>query len=93
MDWTVEPAHYVQWNPSITDTIGDQRFVCCSEVSLTQGASGIFPVGVVLHNQAVEHNVAGFLELSFAIRWQGRLSRGQYYEYQVVNYSDGGQSC
>ena len=40
------------------------------------GASGIFPVGVVLHNQAVEYNVAAFSELSFPARWQGRLSRG-----------------
>ena len=31
-----------------------------------------------MHNQAVEHNVAVFSELSFAVRWQrqGRLSRG-----------------
>ena len=40
------------------------------------GASGIFPVGVVLCNPAVEYNVAAFSELSFAARWQGRLSRG-----------------
>ena len=40
------------------------------------GASGIFPVGVVLSNPAVEYNVAAFSELSFAVRWQGRLSRG-----------------
>ena len=39
---------YIQWNPSITDTVGDQNFVRYSEVSLTQGLpSGIFPVGVV----------------------------------------------
>ena len=42
---------------------------------------GIFPVGVVLRNQAVEHNVAAFSGISFsgisfAVRWQGRLSRG-----------------
>ena len=24
-------------------------------------------------NQAVEHNMAAFSELSFAVRWQGRL--------------------
>ena len=30
----------LQWNPSITDTIGIQHFVCYSEVSRTQG----FPV-------------------------------------------------
>ena len=34
------------------------------EVSLTQGASGMFPVGVVLHNRAVEHNMVMFSELS-----------------------------
>ena len=27
----------IQWNPSITDTIGTQHFVRYSEVSLTQG--------------------------------------------------------
>ena len=32
----------LQWNPSITDTVGDQSFVRYSS-----GASGIFPVGVV----------------------------------------------
>ena len=68
---------HVQWNPSITDTFGDQHFVCYSEVSqCNSGASGIFPVGVVLRNPAVEFNVAAFSELSFAVRWQGRLSRG-----------------
>ena len=68
----------VQWNPSITVTIGTQHFVRYSEVRgvPNSGASGIFPVGVVLHNPAVEHNVAAFSELSFAVRWQGRLSRG-----------------
>ena len=30
-------ARYVQWNPSITDTIVKQHFVLYSEVSLTQG--------------------------------------------------------
>ena len=64
--------HKLQWNPSITDTIGNQHFVLCSKVS----ASGIFPVGVVLRNPAVECNVAMFSELSFAARWLGRLSRG-----------------
>ena len=39
------------------------------------GASGIFPVGVVLHNLAVEYNVAVFSELSFAAHWLGRLSK------------------
>ena len=29
-----------------------------------------------MRNPAVEYNVAAFSELSFAVRWQGRLSRG-----------------
>ena len=29
-----------------------------------------------MSNPAVEYNVAAFKELSFAVRWQGRLSRG-----------------
>ena len=29
-----------------------------------------------MRNAAVEYNVATFSELSFAVRWQGRLSRG-----------------
>ena len=29
---------------------------------------------------AVEHNVTAFSELCFAVRWQGRLSRGWCYE-------------
>ena len=59
------------------DTIGTQRFVRYSEVSLyNSGASGTFPVGVVLRNLAVEYNVAVFSELSFAVPWQVRLSRG-----------------
>ena len=36
----------------------------------------VTPVGVVLRNPAVEYNVAAFSELSFAVCWQGRLSRG-----------------
>ena len=42
------------------------------------GASGIFPVGMVLRNPVVEYYVAAFSELFFATRWQGRLSRGWY---------------
>ena len=37
----------------------------------------MFPAGEVLRNQAIEHNVAAFSELSFALRWQGMLSRGR----------------
>ena len=29
-----------------------------------------------MRDPAVEHNMASFSELSFAVRWQGRLSRG-----------------
>ena len=62
----------VQWKPSITETIGKQLLT----LIVNSGASGIFPVGVVLRNCAVEHNVAVFLGLSFAVRWEGALSRG-----------------
>ena len=66
----------LQWNLSITNTIGTQHFVRESEVSLTQGLPVLFLVGVVLHNLAVEHNVVAFSELSLAVSRQGRLSRG-----------------
>ena len=33
-----------------------------------------------MRNPAVEYNVAAFSELSFGVRWQGRLSKGYYYE-------------
>ena len=70
-------AKDIQWNPSITDTFGDQRFIRYSEVSPTQGLLvNFWYVGMVLRNPAVEYNVAAFSELSFAARWQGRLSRG-----------------
>ena len=58
---------------------GNQHFVRNSDVSLIRdfryisGRRGI-------HNKGVEYNVAAFSELSFAVRWQGRLSRGYYYE-------------
>ena len=42
----------------------------------------MFPAGEVLRNQAIEHNVAAFSELSFALRWQGMLSRGYYMYYK-----------
>ena len=73
--WPGRTVSCIQWNPSITATIGTQCFVRYSKVSLTR-ASGIFPVGMVLRNPAVEYNVAAFSVLSFAVRWQGRLSRG-----------------
>ena len=49
------------------DTVDKQYFVPYSEVSVTRGASGIFLIGVVLHNAAVEHNKAMFTELSLAV--------------------------
>ena len=33
---TLLKDHGIQWNPSITDTIGNQLFVCYGEVSPTQ---------------------------------------------------------
>ena len=51
---------------ALVDTIGNQHFVPYSEVSLTR-AFGMFPVGMVLHNWAIEHNVGAFSELSFAL--------------------------
>ena len=42
---TVEPLY--------NDTIGNQQFVRYSDVSLTQRASGIFPVGMALRHPAV----------------------------------------
>ena len=62
------------------DTVGNQHFDPNSGGVPNSGASGIFPIGVVLCNGAVEHNVAVFLELSFAARWWERLRRGQHYE-------------
>ena len=46
----------------------------------------MFPVGMIVNNWAVKHNVAMFSELSFAVRWHGRLSRNQYYEYINVTF-------
>ena len=88
----------IQWNPSITDTIGNQHLVPYSKVS--SGASSIFPVGVVLRNP-VKCNTVAFSEPSFAARWQGRKAKQRLVlqvtaimESQVVNYSsDNGQSC
>ena len=65
----------VQWNPSITDTIGTQHFVRYSEVSLTQGSFRYISGRRGMRNPA-EYNVAAFSDLSFAVRWQGGLSRG-----------------
>jgi len=54
----------------------EKHFVPYCEVSLTQRLLGIFLVGVVLCNWAVELNVATFPQLSLAVHWQERLSRG-----------------
>ena len=54
------------------DTIGNQNFVRNSEVSLTQGLP-VYSSRRGMCNRAVEHNVAVFSELSFAVHWQGRL--------------------
>ena len=48
----------LEWNLSITDTIGEPTFCPSWRGVPNSGASGIFPVSVVLHNRAVEHNVA-----------------------------------
>ena len=53
------------------DTVGNQHFDPNSGGVPNSGASGIFWCG--MHNWAVEYNVG---ELSFAVRWQGMLSRG-----------------
>ena len=37
LSYTSDIIMQIQWNPSITDTVGDQNFVRYSEVSLTQG--------------------------------------------------------
>ena len=71
MQMELEQSGCLQWNPSTTDTIGNQHFVPYSEVSTTRpGAFGIYPVGVVLRNQAIEHNVAVFQ--SFPLLYAGR---------------------
>ena len=48
---------------------------------------------MVLHNAAVEYNVAAFSELSFAVCWQGRLSRIVHYimgvRFSVVSVKRG----
>jgi len=63
------------WHPSIADTIGNQQF-CVPDSAV----SGEFPVGMVLGNWAVEHNMASFLELSLAVQWWERLNQHYYYE-------------
>ena len=36
------------------------------------GADSILPVGMVLHNWGVEHNMAAFIEFSFAVCCQAK---------------------
>ena len=45
--------------PSITDTIRTQHYVRYQGIP-NSGASGIFPVGMVLRSVAVEYYVAAF---------------------------------
>jgi len=63
------------WHPFIVDTIGNQQF-CVPDSAV----SGEFPVGMVLGNRAVEHNMASFLELSLAVQWREKLNQSCYYE-------------
>ena len=66
--YTVEPLYNGHhWDPT---------FCLLQRGVPNSGASDIFPVGVVLRNSAVECNVAVISELSFAVNWQERLSRG-----------------
>ena len=64
----------LQWTPSGPTILS--FIVRCPN----SGASGTFLVGMVLCNWAVEHNVITFSELSLAVHWQGKLSRGKYSE-------------
>ena len=66
------PLHRESTDSLIIDTIGNQLLFLIARCP----ASGILPVGVVLHNQAVEHNVAAFSECCFAVCLQGKLNRG-----------------
>ena len=74
--WKDNSYFFIQWNPSIPDTMGPTILSFIARWP----KSGMFLVGVVLHNRAVEHNMASLSELSFAVRWQGRLRRSYYYE-------------
>ena len=40
------------------------------------GGSGIFQVGVAMHTHAVERYEGTVPELSLAVRWQERITRG-----------------
>ena len=46
--------------------------------------AAIYLLEVKVRNWAVERNVAAFSELSLAVHWQGRLSRG----YSTVSVSN-----
>ena len=50
----------IQWNPSITDTFGDQHFVRYSKMSLTQGLPVYISGRRGMRNPAVQYNVAAF---------------------------------
>ena len=69
-----------------------EHFVPCSKVSLTQGLPHTFSRhGSV--KSSFEDNVAAFSELSLALRWQGVLSRGYYYELTPVAMVDNLARC
>ena len=70
---TMNLCMYIQWNPSIMDTIGNQNFVRYREVSPVQGFPVYISSRLGMRNRAFEHNVAAFSELFFAVHWQGRL--------------------
>ena len=62
----------VQWNLSMMDTIGNQHFVPYSKVSLTQGLP-VYSGSLVCIIKLLSTTWLCFWELSFAVRWQGRL--------------------
>ena len=64
----------LQWNPSITDTIGNQNFVRNSEVSLTHGLP-VYSGRCGMRNWAVERNVAAFSELSLCCTLAGNSAQ------------------
>ena len=59
----------IQWNPSISDTIGDQHFVPYSKVSLTQG----LPVWSVSGRHGMRNRAVVWLRFqSFPLLYAGR---------------------
>ena len=72
LGYTIALAVYIlrQWNPLITDTIGNQNFI--PRCPYLRSFQHIFD-RCGMRNWAVEQNMAVFSEFSFAVRWQGRL--------------------